>query len=132
MLGHLISELPQDGSREVLRQRANFTGGDLGRLNFLGDRQAEPVGKLAVDNDRPKRQILDAIWGTDFVAESNIVDRHVRTLRMKLHDDYRHSRFIATVTGEGYRFLAGPAQPVIEAGGGPGAVGRCRARCPRR
>ena len=26
-------------------------------------------------------EILDAIWGTDFVAESNIVDRHVRSLR---------------------------------------------------
>jgi DNA-binding winged helix-turn-helix (wHTH) protein len=39
------------------------------------------------------------------VAESNIVDRHVRRLRIKLHDDYRHPRFIATVTGEGYRFI---------------------------
>ena len=26
-------------------------------------------------------EILDAVWGTDFVAESNIVDRHIRTLR---------------------------------------------------
>lgn len=50
-------------------------------------------------------EILDAIWGTDFVAESNIVDRHVRTLRVKLRDDYRHPRFIATVAGVGYRFL---------------------------
>jgi DNA-binding response OmpR family regulator len=49
--------------------------------------------------------ILDAIWGTDFVAESNIVDRHVRSLRMKLQDDYRHPRFIATVPGQGYRFI---------------------------
>jgi two-component system response regulator VicR len=50
-------------------------------------------------------EILDAIWGTDFVAESNIVDRHVRTLRTKLHDDFRHPRFIATVSGKGYRFI---------------------------
>ena len=50
-------------------------------------------------------EILDAIWGTDFVAESNIVDRHVRSLRVKLQDDYRHPRFIATVPGAGYRFL---------------------------
>ena len=46
------------------------------------------------------------IWGTDFVAESNIVDRHVRSLRVKLQDDYRHPRFIATVPGQGYRFRA--------------------------
>jgi len=50
-------------------------------------------------------EILDAIWGTDFVAESNIVDRHVRSLRSKLQDDHRHPRFIATVPGRGYRFI---------------------------
>jgi DNA-binding response OmpR family regulator len=49
--------------------------------------------------------ILDAIWGTDFVAESNIVDRHIRSLRAKLQDDYRRPRFIATVPGHGYRFV---------------------------
>lgn len=50
-------------------------------------------------------EILDAVWGTDFVAESNIVDRHIRSLRIKLQDDYRHPRFIATVPGRGYRFI---------------------------
>jgi two-component system alkaline phosphatase synthesis response regulator PhoP len=50
-------------------------------------------------------EILDAIWGTDFVAESNIVDRHIRSLRIKLQNDYRHPRFIATVPGRGYRFV---------------------------
>ena len=50
-------------------------------------------------------EILDAIWGTDFVAESNIVDRHIGSLRTKLQDDYRHPRFIATVPGQGYRFI---------------------------
>jgi DNA-binding response OmpR family regulator len=50
-------------------------------------------------------EILDAIWGTDFVAESNIVDRHVRSLRIKLQNDYRHPRFIATIPGQGYRFI---------------------------
>jgi Response regulators consisting of a CheY-like receiver domain and a winged-helix DNA-binding domain len=52
-----------------------------------------------------REEILDAIWGTDFVAESNIVDRHIRSLRIKLQDDYRHPRFIATVPGQGYRFI---------------------------
>jgi two-component system alkaline phosphatase synthesis response regulator PhoP len=50
-------------------------------------------------------EILDAIWGTDFVAESNIVDRHIRSLRIKLQNDYRHPRFIKTVPGVGYRFI---------------------------
>jgi two-component system, OmpR family, alkaline phosphatase synthesis response regulator PhoP len=52
-----------------------------------------------------REDILDAIWGPDFGAESNIVDRHVRSLRIKLQNDYRHPRFIATVPGRGYRFI---------------------------
>jgi DNA-binding response OmpR family regulator len=52
-----------------------------------------------------REEILDAVWGTDFVTESNLVDRHIRSLRIKLQNDYRHPRFIATVPGEGYRFL---------------------------
>lgn len=52
-----------------------------------------------------REEILDAVWGMDFIAESNVVDRHVRSLRVKLQNDYRHPRFIATVPGEGYRFV---------------------------
>jgi DNA-binding response OmpR family regulator len=50
-------------------------------------------------------EIMDAVWGTDFIAESNVVDRHIRSLRVKLQNDYRRPRFIATVPGRGYRFL---------------------------
>jgi DNA-binding response OmpR family regulator len=52
-----------------------------------------------------REEILDAVWGTDFIAESNIVDRHVRSLRVKLQNSYRNPRFIATVPGRGYRFI---------------------------
>ena len=49
--------------------------------------------------------ILDAVWGVDFIAESNVVDRHVRSLRIKLQNNWREPRFIATVLGKGYRFI---------------------------
>jgi two-component system KDP operon response regulator KdpE len=52
-----------------------------------------------------REEILDAVWGTDFLTESNIVDRHIRSLRVKLQNDYRNPRFIATVPGQGYRFI---------------------------
>jgi len=53
-----------------------------------------------------REEILDAVWGPDFVAESNIVDRHIRVLRAKLQNDWRRPRYIATVPGQGYRFVA--------------------------
>ena len=52
-----------------------------------------------------REMILDTVWGADYVAESNIVDRHVRNLRIKMHDSYRTPKYIATVSGKGYRFL---------------------------
>ncbi len=52
-----------------------------------------------------REQILDNLWGIDYAAESNVIDRHVRNLRRKLRDDWRRPRFIATVPGQGYRFL---------------------------
>ena len=50
-------------------------------------------------------EILDHLWGIDYVSESNVVDRHVRNLRVKLHDDHRRPRYIATIPGRGYRFV---------------------------
>jgi two-component system alkaline phosphatase synthesis response regulator PhoP len=66
-----------------------------------------------------RKEIRDAIWGADFVGESNIVDRHIRSLRIKLQDDYRHPRFIATVPGEGYQFI--PTVSTADWSGGPTA-----------
>lgn len=53
-----------------------------------------------------REKILDSLWGTDFVIESNVVDRHVRALRAKLQNDWRRPRYIQTVPGAGYRFVA--------------------------
>ena len=53
-----------------------------------------------------REQILDALWGTDFVSESDIVEWHVRALRAKLQDDWHKPRYIETVPGIGYRFVA--------------------------
>jgi DNA-binding response OmpR family regulator len=50
-------------------------------------------------------EILDYLWGADYVAESNIVDRHIRNLRVKLQDHSRRPRYVVTVPGRGYRFL---------------------------
>jgi two-component system KDP operon response regulator KdpE len=52
-----------------------------------------------------REEILDTLWGVDYVAESNVVDRQIRNLRARLQDDWREPRFIATVPGRGYRFL---------------------------
>ena len=53
-----------------------------------------------------RETLLASIWGSAFQIESNVVDRHIRELRVKLGDDWRSPRYIETVPGRGYRFKA--------------------------
>jgi DNA-binding response OmpR family regulator len=50
-----------------------------------------------------RTEIVDTIWGADYVGDSTVVDRHIRSLRNKLEDEDLHS-YIQTVPGRGYRF----------------------------
>lgn len=52
-----------------------------------------------------REEIMDSLWGVDYIAESNVVDQHVRNLRIKLQNGWRAPRFITTVPGRGYRFV---------------------------
>ena len=56
-------------------------------------------------------EILDHLWGADYVAESNVVDRHIHNLRIKLQNHSRRPQYIATVPGRGYRFIPRTANP---------------------
>jgi two-component system, OmpR family, alkaline phosphatase synthesis response regulator PhoP len=56
-------------------------------------------------------EILDALWGVDYAAQSNVIDGHIRNLRAKLQNDWRKPRFIATVPGKGYRFIPTFSEP---------------------
>lgn len=47
-------------------------------------------------------EILDAVWGTDFVGQANIVDVYVRQLRTKLAELHQNAFAIQTVRGIGY------------------------------
>jgi DNA-binding response OmpR family regulator len=55
-----------------------------------------------------REALLTSIWGGEFEIESNVVDRHIRELRVKLGDDWRTPKFIETVPGAGYRYKAEP------------------------
>jgi DNA-binding response OmpR family regulator len=57
-----------------------------------------------------RETLLACIWGSAFQIESNVVDRHVRELRVKLGDHWRAPRYIETVPGEGYRFRGGDGE----------------------
>lgn len=46
-------------------------------------------------------QILQKVWGYDYVGDTNVVDVYIRYLRAKL-DDHFHEKYIYTMRGVGY------------------------------
>ena len=51
-----------------------------------------------------REQLIENIWGMDFVGDTKTVDVHIRWLREKLELDPSHPEYIITVRGFGYRF----------------------------
>jgi DNA-binding response OmpR family regulator len=51
-------------------------------------------------------QLLERVWGYDYLGDSRLVDAHVRRLRVKIEDHPDDPRLIVTVRGIGYRLVA--------------------------
>ncbi|HEY8347844.1 MAG TPA: response regulator transcription factor [Symbiobacteriaceae bacterium] len=55
-----------------------------------------------------RQQLLDLVWGYDFVGDERTVDVHIRRLREKVEPDPSHPRYIRTKWGVGYYLEAEP------------------------
>lgn len=67
---------------------------------------------LAALSGRPglvftRRQLLEAVWGENWVGNDHLIDVHIGHLRRKLGDDPGHPRYVLTVRGVGYRMGSG-------------------------
>lgn len=87
-------------AREVRRGEAPV---ELTRLEF---------DLLDALSERPRMafsrgQLLDRVWGPDWVGDDHLVDVHIAKLRSKLGDDAQAPRYIHTVRGVGYRMGTG-------------------------
>jgi DNA-binding response OmpR family regulator len=50
-------------------------------------------------------QLLERVWGYDYLGDSRLVDAHVRRLRVKIEDQPDEPKLILTVRGIGYRLM---------------------------
>ena len=53
-----------------------------------------------------RERLLDAVWGWEYPAGTRTVDTRMAELRRALNDDPSEPRYIETIPGEGYRFIA--------------------------
>ena len=81
-------------SREVFRgsRSIELTAKEFDLLEYL---MSHPKQVLSRD------QILERVWGYDFMGDSNIIEVYVRYLRLKLEAE-QEKRLIQTVRGVGY------------------------------
>jgi two-component system, OmpR family, response regulator RegX3 len=49
-------------------------------------------------------QLIDEIWGSDYVGDTKTLDVHIRRLRSRIEQDPKDPTRIQTVRGVGYRF----------------------------
>ena len=51
-----------------------------------------------------RMQLIDRVWGSDYVGDTKTLDVHVKRLRAKIEPDPTAPRLIVTVRGLGYKF----------------------------
>ncbi len=71
---------------------------------------------LVTNRDRlvSKEELFDTVWGGRFVGEAALTSR-IKAARRALGDDGESQRFIRTVRGRGYQFIATVLQDIAEA-----------------
>jgi two-component system, OmpR family, response regulator NblR len=82
------------GSRRALRngRAIDLTMKEYELLKYLMEHPREVL---------TREQILDNVWGDDFMGESNVIEVYIRYLRLKIEDE-GEKRLIQTVRGVGY------------------------------
>lgn len=53
-----------------------------------------------------RMQLIDRVWGADYVGDTKTLDVHVKRLRGKIEPDPANPRYLVTVRGLGYKFEA--------------------------
>ena len=109
------SALPDESSEPVFycqglevdffRQRVTLNGEDIN----LTATEYKVLSYLTRNADRvvTPNQILNRVWGDEYIGETNVLQANIARLRKKLKDDARNSRFIFTKSGIGYIFAKG-------------------------
>jgi two-component system, OmpR family, response regulator RegX3 len=49
-------------------------------------------------------QLIDRVWGADYVGDTKTLDVHIKRLRSKVEPDPANPKFLLTVRGLGYKF----------------------------
>ncbi len=79
-------------------------------------REFELLEYLARNADRvlTRGQLMDRVWGADYVGDTKTLDVHVKRLRAKIEPDPAHPVRLLTVRGLGYKLVSEPPARVAD------------------
>jgi DNA-binding response OmpR family regulator len=103
--------LPLRGDRIVTNgivlERTTRQVWHAGRLVKLRHREFDLLCVLMENAGKavPRHELLNKVWGEDWIGDSRTLDVHICWLRQKLRDDPTKPRYIQTLRGYGYRFV---------------------------
>lgn len=105
-----LQPLTPDLSLDVAGQR--LVGG--GRPHVLSALQFRLLRHLVQRSEVVliRRQLLDAVWGEDFLGSERVVDQAVCELRRLFEPDPAHPRALRTRRGAGYLFVPPQQRPL--------------------
>jgi two-component system response regulator RegX3 len=100
-----VDELPVEASGVRVDRSRHEVSVD-GRTVELPPKEFELLAILVEHSGRvlTRDQLIDEVWGADYVGDTKTLDVHVRRLRSRVEDDPTDPRRIRTVRGVGYRF----------------------------
>ena len=77
-----------------------------GELTSLPLKEFELLHVLLANAGRvmTREQLIDRVWGSDYVGDTKTLDVHVKRLRAKVEPDPTHPERIVTIRGLGYKF----------------------------
>lgn len=84
-----------------------------GRVVDLAPKEFDLLHTLAQHAGRvlTLNELLERVWGPEWIGESQTLYVHVRWLREKIEDDPAHPRRLITVRGTGYKLVAPESAP---------------------
>lgn len=106
-----IGDVSVDPHGHEVRVRGETVRLPLKEFDLLRTLMAN-AGRLVTRDD-----LIDEVWGIDYVGDTKTLDAHIRRLRRRIEVDPSDPRRIVTVRGVGYKYAEG-ANSLTERGAG--------------
>ena len=108
------ADLAPAGASEILRAGRIEMDTEAHEVRVAGKKIQMPLREFELlelflnnpDRVLTRNQILDRIWGLNYIGDTKTLDVHVKRIRSKIEEDPAHPSALVTVRGLGYKLVS--------------------------